>query len=91
MVQSVKLRNRQLKKRTQALENKVHGIKQLGVDVVLVLKFPGKESGYSYVSSEEFLDRIMQIVSIPGSPKCISLTGASSDRMPRPSISSQAM
>lgn len=61
--QSTKYRNRQLKKRTQALENKVEGIRKLGVKVVLVLGFPEKDAGYSYVSSEEFFQRIQQVVS----------------------------
>jgi hypothetical protein len=60
--QSRKYRNRQLKKRLQAIQNKLHEYVQLGADVALILRFPEKESGYSYLSSNEFLEVIEQVV-----------------------------
>ena len=62
--QSARDRNKQLKKRLRGLENKVYQYGELGVDVALVISFREKEGGYSYTTSEEFLQRISQIVSV---------------------------
>lgn len=60
---STRYRNKQLRKRLRGLENKAHEYGKLGVDVVLVLGYPEREGGYSYVTSEAFLERITQVVS----------------------------
>jgi FAD synthase len=62
--QSARDRNKQLKKRLRGLENKVYQYGELGVDVALVIGFREKEGGYSYTTSEEFLQRISQIVGV---------------------------
>lgn len=63
MVQrSSRSRNRQLRKRLLAIENKLHQYGELGAEVALVIRFPGKESGYSYVTSEDFLERMHDVV-----------------------------
>ncbi|UPX12653.1 uncharacterized protein EKO05_0003194 [Ascochyta rabiei] len=62
MVQrSTRSRNRQLRKRLSAIENKLHQYGELGAEVALVIRFPSKESGYSYVTSGDFLERIYDI------------------------------
>jgi hypothetical protein len=62
VMQSTRYRARQLRKRLRGLENKAHEYGKLGVDVVLVLEFPGREGGYSYVTSEESVERIAKVV-----------------------------
>ncbi|RYN15878.1 hypothetical protein AA0119_g12807 [Alternaria tenuissima] len=62
MVQrSTRSRNRQLRKRLIAIQNKLHQYGELGAEVALVIRFPGKDSGYSYVTSEDFLARIHDV------------------------------
>ena len=62
MQRSTRSRNRQLRKRLFAVENKLHQYGELGAEVALVIRFPGKDSGYSYVTSEDFLERIHDVV-----------------------------
>ncbi|KAF2113708.1 hypothetical protein BDV96DRAFT_601186 [Lophiotrema nucula] len=54
--------DKQLRKRLIGLENKAHEYGQLGVNVALVLEYPGREGGYSYITSEDFLRRIAQVI-----------------------------
>lgn len=63
MVQPSRYRSKQLRKRLHGLQNKAHEYGQLGVNVVLVLEYHGREGGYSYVTSEDFFERISEVVS----------------------------
>lgn len=73
--QSTRDRNKQLKKRLHGLENKVYQYGELGVDIALIIGFREKEGGYSYTTSEEFLQRISQVVSVPSQLPTPSNTG----------------
>ncbi|CAI6342328.1 unnamed protein product [Periconia digitata] len=67
--QSKRDRNKQLKKRLDGLENKVYQYGELGVDIALIIGYREKEGGYSYTTSEEFLQRIPELRS---HPKCVN-------------------
>jgi len=60
---SARYRSKQLKKQLRRLENKAHEYGKLGIEVLLVLRFPGREGGYLYTISENFVERIAQVVS----------------------------
>lgn len=60
---STRSQNRQLRKQLPAIENKLHQYGGLGTEVTLVIHFSGKNSGYFYVTSEDFLERIHDVVS----------------------------
>ena len=60
--QLIRSRNRKLKKRLQGLESKLCKYHELGAEIALVIRFPNKDSGYTFTSSDDMLSSADQIV-----------------------------